>query len=79
MDDMILIHRDKSYLQYSLTKIREKCENELKLSLNQKTQIGIVKNEIDFLEYRHILDEDGSITRKLRVSSKQKTKKQYIN
>ena len=75
MDDMILVHRDKSYLQYSLSKIKEKCEHELKLSLNQKTQIGIVKNGIDFLGYRHILNEDGSITRKLRVSSKQRLKK----
>ena len=45
------------------------------LLLNQKTQIGIVKNGIDFLGYRHILNEDGSITRKLRVSSKQRLKK----
>ena len=49
MDDMILIHRDKSYLQYALSKIKQKCEDELKLYLNQKTQIGIVKNGIDFL------------------------------
>lgn len=75
MDDMILIHRDKGYLQYSLSKIEQKCEKELKLSLNQKTQIGIVKNGIDFLGYRHILNEDGSITRKLRASSKQRLKK----
>ena len=75
MDDMILIHRDKSYLQYSLLKIEEKCRNELKLSLNQKTQIGIIKNGIDFLGYRHILNENGSITRKLRVSSKHRLKK----
>ena len=75
MDDMILIHRDKSYLQYSLSEIEKKCKNELQLSLNQKTQIGMVKNGIDFLGYRHILNENGSITRKLRVSSKQRLKK----
>ncbi len=75
MDDMILVHRDKSYLQYSLSKIEQKCKNDLKLSLNQKTQIGIVKNGIDFLGYRHILNENGSITRKLRASSKQRMKK----
>lgn len=75
MDDMILIHRDKSYLQYSLKEIENKCEKELKLSLNQKTQIGIVKNGIDFLGYRHILNENGNITRKLRASSKQRLKK----
>ena len=27
MDDMILFHRDKSYLQYSLSQIKEKCEH----------------------------------------------------
>lgn len=63
MDDMILIHRDKSYFQYSLLKIKEKCEDELKFLLNQKTQIGIVKNGIYFLGYRHVLNENGSITR----------------
>lgn len=75
MDDMILLHRDKAYLQYSLREIEKKCEKELKLSLNQKTQIGIVKSGIDFLGYRHILNENGNITRKLRASSKQRLKK----
>lgn len=75
MDDMILIHRDKAYLQASLSKIRIKCEKELRLLLNQKTQIGMVKNGIDFLGYRHILNENGSITRKLRSSSKQRLRK----
>ena len=75
MDDMILIHRDKKYLQYCLKEIENKCTNDLKLSLNQKTQIGIVKNGIDFLGYRHILNENGSITRKLRASSKQRLKR----
>jgi len=75
MDDMILVHRDKSYLQYSRLKIEEKCKKDLKLELNQKTQIGIVKNGIDFFGYRHILNENGSITRKLRASSKQRMKK----
>lgn len=75
MDDMILIDRNKGYLQYCLKEIKNKCEKELKLSLNQKTQIGIVRNGIDFLGYRHILNENGSITRKLKASSKQRLKK----
>lgn len=37
--------------------------------------IGKVKNGIDFLGYRHILNENGSITRKLRSSSKKRLKK----
>lgn len=75
MDDMILIHRDKGYLQNCLKEIENKCKTELKLSLNQKTQIGVVRNGIDFLGYRHILNKNGSITRKLRVSSKQRLKR----
>lgn len=75
MDDMILIHRDKKYLQYCLKEIERICKNALELELNQKTQIGKVKNGIDFLGYRHILNESGSITRKLRASSKQRLKK----
>lgn len=42
MDDFILIHRDKKYLQYCLKRINEVCNKELDLELNQKTQIGIV-------------------------------------
>lgn len=70
MDDMILVHRDKNYLRYCLNEIKNICEKELKLSLNQKTQIGKVKDGIDFLGYRNILNENGKVIRKLRASSK---------
>lgn len=75
MDDMILIHRDKGYLKNCLKEIENKCNQELKLTLNSKTQIGMVKNGIDFLGYRHILNENGGIVRKLRSSSKIRMKK----
>ncbi len=75
MDDMILIHRDKNYLNYCLNKIDELCNNELNLELNFKTQIGMVKNGIDFLGYRHILNSNGRILRKLRSSSKIRLKR----
>ena len=75
VDDMILIHRDKEYLRYCLNEIERICKEKLNLSLNHKTQIGKVKNGIDFLGYRHILNENGSITRKLRSSAKKRLKK----
>ena len=75
MDDMILVHRDKEYLRNCLNEIEKICKDKLNLSLNHKTQIGKVKNGIDFLGYRHILNENGSITRKLRASSKNRLKK----
>lgn len=75
MDDMILISRDKEYLRYCLTQIEKICKEELSLSLNQKTQIGKVSRGIDFLGYRHILDERGRVIRKLRSSSKIRLKR----
>lgn len=75
MDDMILIHRDKNYLNECLTIIRNLCKTKLNLELNNKTQIGMVKNGIDFLGYRHILNSNGGIVKKLRVSSKIRMKR----
>jgi len=70
MDDMILIHSDKNYLQYCLKEIKRKCQEELKLELNDKTQIGKVSNGIDFLGYHHKVTKTGKIIRRLRSSSK---------
>lgn len=70
MDDMILIHRDKKYLQECKKEIEKICNNDLNLSLNDKTQIGKVSNGIDFLGFRHILTAKGKVIRKLRSSSK---------
>lgn len=70
MDDMILIHRDKKYLQECLYEIEKVCNEKLKLSLNSKTQIWKVQNRIDFLDFRHVLTSNGKIIRKMRQSSK---------
>lgn len=75
MDDFILIHRDKNYLQNCLKIINKVCNEELKLELNQKTQIGIAYNGIDFLGFNHILTSSGKVIRKLRLSSKQRMRK----
>lgn len=75
MDDMILVHRDKKYLSECKNKIEKLCNDLLDLELNEKTQIGMVKNGIDFLGYRHILSSSGKIIVKLRYSSKRRLKK----
>ena len=49
MDDFILLYRDKKYLQYCLKVINKVCNEEFNLELNQKTQIGLAYNGIDFL------------------------------
>ena len=75
MDDFILIHRDKKYLQYCMAKIAEVADSELKLELNHKTQIGKVRNGIDFLGFRHYLTETGKVETKLRSSAKARMKR----
>lgn len=75
MDDFILIHRDKKYLQYCLKMINKVCTEELDLELNRKTQIGIAYNGIDFLGFNHILTDSGKVIRKLRFSSKHRMRK----
>ena len=46
---------NKRYLQYYLEEINKVCNEKLNLELNQKTQIGIAYNGIDFLGFNHIL------------------------
>lgn len=79
MDDFILIHKDKNYLKYCLKEIDSFCKERLKVELNAKTQIGKVKNGIDFLGFRLILTETGKVLKKLRGSSKRRIKRHLRN
>jgi len=75
MDDMILIHNDKEYLKYCLSEITKCVENELKLKLNNKTQISKLNQGIDFLGFRNILCDNGKVIRLLRLQAKQRLRK----
>ena len=79
MDDFILIHKDKNYLRYCLKEINSFCKERLKVELNAKTQIGKVKNGIDFLGFRLILTETGKVIKKLRGSTKRRIKRHLWN
>ena len=61
--------------RYCLEKINKVCIEKLDLELNQKTQIGLAYNGIDFLGFNHILTNSGKVIRKLRFSSKQRMRK----
>lgn len=75
MDDIILIHRDKAFLQKCRVEIEKYCNSELALELNQKTQVGKASNGIDFLGFRHVLTPSGKVVQKLRSSSKIRLKR----
>lgn len=69
MDDFYLIHKDKEYIKYCKVKIEEYVNN-LKLSLNNKTNIFPIRNGIDFLGFHTYITETGKVIRKLRRNSK---------
>ena len=73
MDDFILIHNDKNYLKYCLVQITN-CLNNLDLMLNDKTHIFPVKNGVEFLGGRYLVQDSGKIIIKLKKQSKQRLK-----
>ena len=75
MDDFILLGENKEFLRKCKTEIENACAEKLHLKLNAKTQIGIVKNGIDFLGYNHKLTATGKITKSIRASARERQKR----
>ena len=67
MDDFILIHPEKDYLKSALEKITNFLHDELKLTMNRKTQIFQDNRGVDFCGYRiwptHILPRKRNMRR----------------
>jgi len=74
MDDGILIHHNKEYLNYCLREIERKLEQKFKLKLNSKTCINHIKNGLDFLGFRFYL-KNKKIILKVRNDCKKRFKK----
>lgn len=64
MDDFILIHHDREYLQ-KVMKAIEKQLTMIGLELNRKTQIYSLKHGITFLKWRYTLTDSGKVIRKM--------------
>ncbi|MDR3136427.1 MAG: RNA-directed DNA polymerase [Coriobacteriales bacterium] len=75
MDDLILLHRDKKFLQVCLVQIRDFAQRKLKLTLNEKTQIFPLRNGTEFLGWRFYLGKTGKIIRRLKTQSKLRYKR----
>lgn len=75
MDDLVLLHEDKTYLQTCLAEISEVAKNELKLEFNQKTQIFPVSEGVDYLGWHFYLTDSGKVIRRLRTSNKRRFKR----
>lgn len=76
MDDLVLIHHDKEYLREILDKIKYKLINNYKLEINEtKTRIDSIKNGIDFLGYRFLINKNNRVITKLRNRTKKNFKR----
>lgn len=59
MDDCILVHPDKKYLQECLRQMTLLVEDELKLSFNHKTQITPLATGVEYLGWHFYLTDTG--------------------
>ena len=74
MDDFIILHKSKEYLNYCLDLIKIKLkEYNLELNMN-KSKINSIKNGIDFVGYRFYI-RNNKITIRLRNRTKNNFKK----
>ena len=64
MDDFILVHEDKGYLQSCLEEIKKHLAS-LGLELNNKTKIYPLRQGVKFLQWRFIITDTGKIIRKM--------------
>ncbi|MCL2588590.1 MAG: RNA-directed DNA polymerase [Oscillospiraceae bacterium] len=75
MDDFLLLHHDKAFLQDALVQIRQLLARRCKLELNNRTQITPLSAGVEFLGWRFYLTETGKVVRKLKPQSKQRYKR----
>lgn len=68
MDDFLLIHNDKKYLNYCYDEIKHYVET-LNLTLNQKSGIYKISQGVKFLKWRYILTDTGKVIRKMNKKS----------
>ena len=73
MDDGVIIHQNKEYLQYCLEEINKILER-YKLKLNKKTKIYSCKEGFEFLGFRYIIN-NNKVIMKVKNSTKKRFKR----
>ncbi len=71
MDDFILVHSDKAFLQNALKEIT-KAVNSLGLKFNSKTQILPLKNGVTYLGFRYYFTPTGKLVKLIRTKTKKR-------
>lgn len=73
MDNGVIIHQSKEYLQYCLEEINKILER-YKLKLNKKTKIYSCKEGFEFLGFRYII-KNNKVVMKVKNSTKKRFKR----
>lgn len=80
MDDFVLVHQDKEFLQQCRAEI-EKQVNAIGLQLNSKTTLYPLRQGVKMLQWRFIVTDSGAIIRKMdkkkQGKQRRKLKKLY--
>ena len=71
MDDFVLVHEDRRFLQRALEKI-QKTVTELGLKFNSKTQIFPLKNGVTYLGFRYFFTPDGKLIKTVKKKTKRR-------
>lgn len=74
MDDSVLIHPDKEFLQECRRQMEAKAK-ELGLKLNEKTKIFPIANGVDYLGWHFYLTDSGKVVKRLRTQNKKRLKR----
>ncbi len=71
MDDFVLVHEDRRFLQHALEEI-QKTVTELGLKFNSKTQIFPLKNGVTYLGFRYFFTPDGKLIKTVKKKTKRR-------
>lgn len=75
MDDLILLHHDREYLEACLASLKSFAEDELLIEFNEKTQIIPLKNGVEYVGFHFYLTDTGKVIKRVRTSTKKRYKR----
>ena len=75
MDDLVLVHEDKEYLQQCRKEIERVAWEERKLTFNEKTQVFPLSEGVDYVGWHFYVTGTGKVIRRLRTSNKRRFKR----
>ena len=79
MDDCIMLHESKAFLQDCLDDLQSFAFEDVGLTFNDKTQVFPVSNGVNYLGFHFYLTQSGKVIRKVRRGAKNRFKRSLSN